>query len=399
MLINSCATYSAEPGIFFLDKANEMTNAKGYGQKVVCTNPCGEQPLAPYSVCNLGAINLSNFVDKKKLKKLQDNIIDITPYFLEENKQQALVTAYETSIQLAKEKGSFPFLTDRDQFVKSGFLKTMPKEIIDGIKQYGIRNSHLITVAPTGSTGTMVKQVEEIYSYLYNHGAKGGTVYVDGSRDSQILSLEKEENLFEEEFIKTGAGSEKATDEEIISKLNDENTILDNTVRKIGSDVALVPYYVGDDPIKSKVAAALMPGFLLYGGFYLPFYLSARAKLPNTSDIIRLILRDKVIHNYYSGYKYQRKVEKLSIEKQAEMKEFVFDLLYKLIDLEKAYLRKFLQNLGYESPFTVEETKIAPEIFNQLSARADENHDFFSGNGSSYVMGTTEETTDDDWEF
>ncbi|WP_027063044.1 class 1b ribonucleoside-diphosphate reductase subunit beta [Mesoplasma seiffertii] len=183
---------------------------------------------------------------------------------------------------------------------------------------------------------------------------------------------------------------------------------------------ALIPYYVGNDPLKSKVAAAMMPGFLLYGGFYLPFYLSARGKMPNTSDIIRLILRDKVIHNYYSGYKYQRKVEKLSPEKQAEMKTFVFDLLYELIDLEKAYLTelyadfglaedaikfsvynagKFLQNLGYDSPFTEEETRIEPEIFTQLSARADENHDFFSGNGSSYVMGLSEETEDEDWEF
>src|SRR5690606_34607339 len=63
-LINICATYSAEPGVFFIDTANEMTNAKAYGQKVVATNPCGEQPLAPYSVCNLAAINLANMVDK-----------------------------------------------------------------------------------------------------------------------------------------------------------------------------------------------------------------------------------------------------------------------------------------------------------------------------------------------
>jgi ribonucleoside-diphosphate reductase beta chain len=179
----------------------------------------------------------------------------------------------------------------------------------------------------------------------------------------------------------------------------------------------LIPYYISDDPLESKIAAALMPGFLLYGGFYLPFYLSARGKLPNTSDIIRLILRDKVIHNYYSGYKFQRKVEKLNSEKQNQIKNFVFDLMYRLIDLEKKYLKelyagfdiaddairfstynagKFLQNLGYDSPFTEAETKIAPEIFNQLSARADENHDFFSGNGSSYVMGTYEETKDED---
>src|SRR5690554_4968810 len=64
-LINVCATYSAEPGVFFIDTANEMTNAQAYGEKVVATNPCGEQPLAPYSVCNLAAINLANMADKE----------------------------------------------------------------------------------------------------------------------------------------------------------------------------------------------------------------------------------------------------------------------------------------------------------------------------------------------
>lgn len=103
-LVNICATYSAEPGIFFIDNANDMTNAKAYGQKVVATNPCGEQPLAPFSVCNLAAVNLAQFADKEtktvnfeKLKqtvevgvRMQDNVIDATPYFLEENKKQAL---------------------------------------------------------------------------------------------------------------------------------------------------------------------------------------------------------------------------------------------------------------------------------------------------------------------
>src|SRR5699024_7580928 len=77
-LINICATYSAEPGIFFIDNANEMTNAKSYGQKVVATNPCGEQPLAPYSVCNLAAINLANMADKEKktvdFEKLKETV-------------------------------------------------------------------------------------------------------------------------------------------------------------------------------------------------------------------------------------------------------------------------------------------------------------------------------------
>ncbi|MEM1502148.1 vitamin B12-dependent ribonucleotide reductase [Domibacillus sp. 8LH] len=349
-LINVCATYSAEPGIFFIDNANEMTNAKAYGQQVVATNPCGEQPLAPFSVCNLAAVNLAEMADKDlktvnfdKLKqtvrtgvRMQDNVIDATPYFLEENKKQALgerrvglgvmgladlliycekeygspegnalvdqvfeaiaVTAYETSVELAKEKGSFPFLEGetqdetnrlREAFVHTGYMKKMPDHVREAILQNGIRNSHLLTVAPTGSTGTMVgvstglepyfsftyyrsgrlgkfievkadivkdylernpeadpdqlpdyfvtamslapeahadvqcviqrwidssisktvnaprgytvEQVESVYERLYKGGAKGGTVYVDGSRDSQVLTLKAEENTWDEE--------------------------------------------------------------------------------------------------------------------------------------------------------------------------------------------------------
>src|SRR5699024_5443784 len=103
-LINVCATYSAEPGVFFIDTANDKTNAQAYGQKVVATNPCGEQPLAPYSVCNLAAVNLANMANKEdktvdfnKLKltvrtgvRMMDNVVDATPYFLEANEKQAL---------------------------------------------------------------------------------------------------------------------------------------------------------------------------------------------------------------------------------------------------------------------------------------------------------------------
>lgn len=336
-LISFCATYSAEPGIFFIDNANKMTNARSYGQKVVATNPCGEQPLAPYSVCNLAAVNLANFVNKEtgeilydELKttvaltvRMQDNVIDDTPYFLEANKIQALgerrvglgvmglhdllifakkrygskeslttidsvfkciaESAYRTSIDLAKEKGPFPFFKDGEAFVNSGYMKLMDESIRQDIVKYGIRNSHLLTIAPTGSTGTMVgvstglepyfsfsyfrsgrlgkfievnaaivdqwlqhnpeytretlpdyfvsamelspeehadvqcviqrwidssisktvnaprgfsvRQVQKIYERLFKGGAKGGTVYVDGSRDSQVLSLTSDENI------------------------------------------------------------------------------------------------------------------------------------------------------------------------------------------------------------
>ena len=334
-LICFCATYSAEPGIFFIDNANKMTNAKAYGQKVVATNPCGEQPLAPYSVCNLAAANLANFVDKKDGRilfdelaetvaltvRMQDNVINSTPYFLKANEDQALGerrvglgvmglhdmliwnrkrygspealetidqvfhciarAAYQTSVELAKEKGSFPFFTSGEAFINTGYMKQMDEDIRQDVLKYGIRNSHLLTIAPTGSTGTMVgvstglepyfsfsyfrsgrlgkfievnaaivdqwlalnpgytrdtlpeffvsameltpeehadtqcaiqrwidssisktvnaprgfsvRQVQHIYERLYAGGAKGGTVYVDGSRDSQVLTLSNEE--------------------------------------------------------------------------------------------------------------------------------------------------------------------------------------------------------------
>jgi ribonucleoside-diphosphate reductase alpha chain len=299
----------------------------------------------------LAAVNLANMVDKEaktvdieRLKKtvevgvrMMDNVIDATPYFLPENTAQALgerrlgmgvmglhdlliyceaeygsdrgneivdkvfevmaTSAYRESIELAKEKGSFPFLiADRSEgtgaydkrrkFINSGYMKMMPEDIRQGVLDYGIRNSHLLTVAPTGSTGSMVgcstglepyfsfkyyrsgrlgkfmevnaeivqeyldanptadpnnlpawfvsamqlapeqhvdvqciiqrwidsslsktvnapkgysvEQVEAVYQRLYNGGAKGGTVYVDGSRDAQVLSLTAEENTFED---------------------------------------------------------------------------------------------------------------------------------------------------------------------------------------------------------
>ena len=383
-LINICATYSAEPGIFFIDNANDKTNAKAYGQQVVATNPCGEQPLAPYSVCNLAAVNLAQFANKETktvdyaaLKetvrvgvRMQDNVIDATPYFLEDNRIQALgerrvglgvmgladlliyceqeygsdggnelvneifktiaETAYEASIELAKERGSFPFLQGEDEaatqalrqaFTKTGFMQGMNEDIRRGVLEHGIRNSHLLTVAPTGSTGTMVgvatglepyfsftyyrsgrlgkfievkaeivqeyldrhpeadgenlpawfvtamslapeahadvqciiqrwidssisktvnapkgytvQQVEQVYERLYKGGAKGGTVYVDGSRDSQVLTLKAEENDMDQ--LSFGGDFEEVEVERPVVLVDTIQALESTTV--VGSDV------------------------------------------------------------------------------------------------------------------------------------------------------------------
>ena len=73
----------------------------------------------------------------------------------------------------------------------------------------------------------------------------------------------------------------------------------------------ILSYYKGEDPLKKKVASTLLESFLFYSGFYLPMYFSSRAKLTNTADIIRLIIRDEAVHGYYIGYKFQQAYKKL----------------------------------------------------------------------------------------
>lgn len=182
----------------------------------------------------------------------------------------------------------------------------------------------------------------------------------------------------------------------------------------------VVEHYEGDDPQKRKIASTMLESFLFYSGFYWPMYLSSQARLTNTADLIRLIIRDEAVHGYYIGYKYQRNLVNDSPERQAELKEFTFDLLQDLYDNEVTYthdiydqlglaedVKKFLHynankalmNLGYEAMFPDTLTDVNPAILSALSPNADENHDFFSGSGSSYVIGKAEETEDDDWDF
>ncbi|BAD59147.1 class 1b ribonucleoside-diphosphate reductase subunit beta [Nocardia farcinica] len=182
----------------------------------------------------------------------------------------------------------------------------------------------------------------------------------------------------------------------------------------------VLDYYQGDDPLKRKVASTLLESFLFYSGFYLPMHWSSRAKLTNTADMIRLIIRDEAVHGYYIGYKYQRGLEQVSEAEREELKNYTFELLYELYENEveytqdlydevgltedvKTFLRynanKALMNLGYEGLFPADETRVNPAILSALSPNADENHDFFSGSGSSYVIGKAVNTEDEDWDF
>ncbi|MGO1735146.1 MAG: class 1b ribonucleoside-diphosphate reductase subunit beta [Leucobacter sp.] len=182
----------------------------------------------------------------------------------------------------------------------------------------------------------------------------------------------------------------------------------------------IVDYYRGDDPQKRKVASTILESFLFYSGFYMPIYWSSKAKLTNTADLIRLIIRDEAVHGYYVGYKYQVAMGKETDARQEELKEYTYSLLYDLYENEVLYtqelydpigltedVKKFLHynankalmNLGYEPMFPKEMTDVNPAILSSLSPNSDENHDFFSGSGSSYVIGKAEATEDEDWDF
>jgi len=182
----------------------------------------------------------------------------------------------------------------------------------------------------------------------------------------------------------------------------------------------IMDHYRGDDPEKRKVASTMLESFLFYSGFYAPMYWSSHAKLTNTADLIRLIIRDEAVHGYYIGYKYQQAVRKSSPARQQELKDYTFELLFELYDNEEQYTsdlydvlgltedvkmflrynaNKALMNLGYEGLFPKDQTAVNPAILSALSPNADENHDFFSGSGSSYVIGKAEATQDEDWEF
>lgn len=212
---------SAEPGVVFMEYYNQMSNS-WYFNPIICTNPCGEQGLPAWGVCNLSAVNLSRFYDEAKhdvaweelgrvvwySTRFLDNVIDKTPYHFPENEANQKLErrvglgtmglaelmirleirygspesldfldkiygfmakeAYLASTEIAAEKGSFPAF-DAEPFLQSGFMKNMTEtypEVGAAIRERGMRNVTVLTQAPTGSTGTMVGTSTGIEPYF-----------------------------------------------------------------------------------------------------------------------------------------------------------------------------------------------------------------------------------------
>lgn len=176
--------------------------------------------------------------------------------------------------------------------------------------------------------------------------------------------------------------------------------------------------YLGFDPLMKKAASVALESMLFYSGFYMPMYWVSRAKLTNTADAIKLIIADEAIHGHYIGYKFQVAYAKLETLQKLKVYSQVTKLFEELYENEIRYINdiydgsgltedvkrflnynynKAMQNLGFEGKFSGKDIDVNPAILSALSPG--ENHDFFSGSGSSYEMAVIEQTNDDDWEF
>lgn len=245
--IAKAAWQSAEPGVVFMDRYNKLSNT-WYFEKIICTNPCAEQGLGAWAVCNLGTMNLVPYVkdgvfdygsfseDVGIAVRFLDNAVDVNYYFLDENKKSQMEirriglglmgladahillevkygteqsvelteriyqtmrdAAYRASVDCAKEKGSF-LKFEADKYLQGEFIQRLPDDIKHGIASYGIRNAVVLTQAPTGTISLLAgvsSGLEPVFEFVHRRRDRTGEHIVEHS----LLKKWKDEHPSEE---------------------------------------------------------------------------------------------------------------------------------------------------------------------------------------------------------